>query len=125
MQPSLVRQVFEEARDSGGERRRMVTPSGRVEARKGHAEHLLDLASEILGQRRAGAAVGAQAGPLGHPVGDESVDVDRQVRNALRPVLGSELTEGDQHRDSGVNAGRRIVVLGQPFHVLLDRRGDP
>ena len=82
---SLFRQVAEEAGDSGGERGWVVTPARRLEAGKGDAEHLLDWASEVLGQRRPGASVGALAGPFGHPMGDEGFDMDGQSAKLFAP----------------------------------------
>ena len=102
-QTPLFHQIAEKAGNGRGERDRMLTPASPDKARNSDTEHLLDRASQVLCQRRAGAAIGPQACPLGHPMGDEGVDVDRQVRQVFSTAIASELSEGHQHRNPRVD----------------------
>ena len=81
----------------------MVATAGPLEAGKGNIQHPLNLDPEVFDQARPGAAVRPDAGPLGHPIGDERIYVARQVCQGPCAGLAGELPEADQDRNSTVN----------------------
>jgi hypothetical protein len=60
-----------------------------------------------------------------NPLGDEGVDVYRQLGSYARTSLTSKLAECGHNRDAASDALRVIAVVGQSPDVLLDLWPDP
>jgi hypothetical protein len=60
-----------------------------------------------------------------NPLGNEGIDMRRELGDQARTSLTSELAEGGHNRDAAPDALRAIAVVGKPPDILLDLWPDP
>ena len=123
--PALTQQVLEEPRQLVAERHPEQHTAASREPGNNKTKHLLDRHMDVLDALTRGHRTELSSAIRRDPLGDECLDIRREIADGPGTGSACELAEGEQHRHTTAHARAAIALLGQPNDVALDLRTDP